>query len=189
MSQIDIEKLREVLDYNPNTGHLFWKARHPRHFPSGFGRGTGPETGCQRWNKLYAGKIAMNAINSDGYRGGPILGKRMKAHRVVWAVHYGEWPKSDIDHINGVRSDNRISNLRVATRSQNGVNRKYGNKKNSRFRGVAPAPRCRNKWSARISYKNKQYFLGIFDSEEKAADAYNQAALSLHGEFAFQNKI
>jgi len=177
------------LDYCPTTGKLFWKPRTPSHFPNGFGRGTTPESGCSRWNKMYAGQVAMHAINSDGYRGGPILGHRLKAHRVVWALVHGSWPKDDIDHINGDRSDNRISNLREATRAQNGINRRYKKKKRSKYRGVAPAPRCHNKWSARISYQNKQYFLGLFDSEDKAARAYNQAALDLHGEFAFQNKI
>lgn len=184
---ISVSRLRELLSFDAETGTLHWRERGPKDFPNGYGRGTSAEAGCQRWNESFAGRPALNAINSGGYRGGPICGSRLKAHHVVWALNYGEWPARELDHINQCRSDNRIENLRYASRSQNGVNRSYKPKGSCKFRGVAPAPRCKDKWSARISFKKKQHFLGLFDTPEAAAKAYDLEARRLHGDFAFQN--
>lgn len=100
-------ELRKLLSYDPSTGELRWKPR--------------PE-GPKEWNTQNAGKVALNTLHSDGYRMGKIKGIRMYAHRVAWVLHNGQWPKNIIDHINGDRSDNRISNLRDASASDNAKN-------------------------------------------------------------------
>lgn len=90
------EQLRQLLEYDPDTGSLFWRPR------------TGPYS--QRWNTRWAGKRA-GTINGDGYRMLKVFDQCLLAHRVVWAMHHGYWPAA-LDHRNGKRYDNRIKNLR-----------------------------------------------------------------------------
>jgi hypothetical protein len=92
-----------------------------------------------------------------------------------------------VDHHNGDSLDNRITNLRIATRSQNLCNRrKTSSKTSSRFRGVTFRKNV-GKWAARIRYLGKEIWLGLFDSEIDAAKAYDEAAKKYHGEFARLN--
>lgn len=100
-------ELRQLVEYDPETGFLTWK----------------PRDGNARFNSKLAGKPAL-AQPSKGYRTGRIKGKNYKAHRAAWAVTHGEWPQGQIDHINGDRSDNRLSNLRAVSQSENGKNQK-----------------------------------------------------------------
>ena len=74
---------------------------------------------CATWNTRYAGKEAFVAISALGYKEGPFLGKHYKAHRIIWKLVNGHEPKGQIDHINGVRADNRFANLRDVTGSEN----------------------------------------------------------------------
>jgi hypothetical protein len=92
----------------------------------------------------------------------------------------------DVDHINGDRLDNRRSNLRLATRSQNTRNRKGNKNSISGYKGVGWHARCR-KWQAAIKTDDKQLYLGLFDAPEDAARAYDAAARNLHGPFAKVN--
>lgn len=96
--------LRQRLDYDPDTGLLTW--RHSVGIP-------------QSWLAKYVGRIALDALTSDGYRRGTIDGQSFSTHRVVWAIQTGFWPVLQIDHINRVRSDNRFANLREATSVDN----------------------------------------------------------------------
>ena len=103
-------------------------------------------------------------------------------HRLAWFYVNGTWPKQ-VDHRNNVKSDNRISNLRETTSSQNNMNRKKNGRNRSGRKGVTERKRSRN-WEAQIAVDGKDVYLGKFPSLEEAANAYNAAALKYHGEFA-----
>ena len=114
-----ISWLHEILICKPETGELIWRERPRSHFVA--------EWIWRRWNRKYAGNRAGWLVN--GYRVldlGMFEGKRltsMRAGRIVWAMTKGEWPTLTIDHINRVRDDDRIDNLRDATRSEQSHNR------------------------------------------------------------------
>jgi hypothetical protein len=121
--------------------------------------------------------------SASGYRQIWFQGRQHMEHRVAWFLHYGEWPKEQVDHINGVRSDNRIANLRGATPSQNLRNRPRPRNNTSGHKGVSWNT-GRQAWLATIRYEGTNKNLGYFAAREDAAAAYNRAALKYHGEFA-----
>ena len=95
-----------------------------------------------------------------------------------------------VDHIDGNPLNNTRSNLRICTPAQNAMNKKpYKNKTATRYKGVYTVTGCKNKWQAQINYNKKYLYLGSFDSQEKAAEAYNNAAIKYYGEFAHLNKV
>lgn len=104
-------------------------------------------------------------------------------HRLAWALHYGAWPKNEIDHINGVKSDNRLSNLREANRSENQRNVGKKASSSSQLKGASFHKKHRL-WRARIRHDGASLHLGWFNSEEAAHAAYAKAANRLHGAFA-----
>lgn len=139
-----------------------------------------PDTGVFTWVKhKYKKKPLSVAGNLDksGYVRIHICGKKIAAHRLAWFFVHGEWPKEDVDHINEIKNDNRISNLRLATRSQNCMNR--GNKKT---KGAYFYPNYGN-YVAKIMKEGVSTHLGYFDTFEEAKAAYDDAAKELHGEF------
>jgi hypothetical protein len=155
------ERLKELLSYDPLTGVFLWKVAKKHG-------------GC-------VGDVA-GSKNSQGYIVIGADGKHYKAHRLAWLYHYGEIPK-EIDHANLDKSDNRISNLRPATRSQNRSNiRAYKNSASGQ-KGVSPHGMT-GKWQAVISIGGKQNYLGLFERQEDAAAAYSKAAIQLYGSFA-----
>lgn len=103
------------------------------------------------------------------------------AHRLAWLYVYGEWPLDQIDHINNDKTDNRICNLRLATQSENIVNRRAQSNNSSGRKGVT---RSGKRWSASIRSNGHRYHLGTFDTVDDAHAAYSEAACRLHGEFA-----
>lgn len=121
----------------------------------------------------------IGSIDPRGYRVLTVAKKSLLGHRVAWAMHYGEWPSKQIDHINGVRHDNRIENLRTATAAENGRNRKRGSANRSGFKGVWWS-KSNKKWVAAIRGQH----LGSFDRAEDAHAAYKKAALAQFGTFA-----
>lgn len=127
------------------------------------------------------GKV-QGSIRSTGYLECFYKGKRYLAHRLAWFLHYGEWPKGYIDHINRDRLDNRITNLRIATLGENQAN--TGPQSGRKYKGVYPS---NSGYRARITAKGRRYEGGTFSTEEEAAKAYDSLALKHHGEFAYTN--
>lgn len=149
-----------------------------------------PETGRLYWNKspkystIKPGDEAGSSHNK-GYRSVCVGGRREMAHRVAFLLYYGEWPREEIDHINGIRSDNRLENLREATKSENlrNMRRKITNK--SGFKGVYKVEYKGNvKWRAAIRVSGKTVSLGRFNTPEEAHAVYSESARKHFGEFA-----
>jgi len=105
------------------------------------------------------------------------------AHRLAWLYVHGEWPDCEVDHVNGNRSDNRISNLRLATPTQNRMNGARRRDNATGFRGVHFEPR-RKKYVAQLKIGTQRKYLGQFDTAEAAHAAYLEAAKEFYGDFA-----
>lgn len=122
-------------------------------------------------------------MSAEGYLTVGIKRKTYKLHRVIWAMHHGVWPTDDVDHINGIRSDNRICNLRAATRAENSRNKVQKSGTASGLKGVVWNKNAR-KWMALIAVGGKRHYLGYYDNPSAAHQAYRDAAVHYHGEFA-----
>lgn len=165
MKKICINKLKELLDYNPETGIFTWKVREDD----------------PQWSGHYAGKIAGSKVKK--YIRVAIDDTAYAAHRLAWAIHYGVWPVSILDHINGDGFDNRIENLREASFAQNAANAHRTKLPASGYRGVYRYKKT-DKWKAEISYENERHYLGVFDTKEEAHQAYLRASAEIHGEYS-----
>lgn len=108
--------------------------------------------------------------------------KAVRVHRLIMDAQPGQ----EVDHINGNKLDNRRSNLRFVTRSENNRNVATRRNKASRYKGVQ---REDSRWRAMIQVNKKPIYLGCFNTEEEAALAYNRAALQYHGEYAWMNTV
>ena len=125
-------------------------------------------------------------IRSDGYRQGSVNSKSYFEHRLIWLYHYGEWPKDQLDHINGIRDDNRIENLREVTNQQNQFNKKSASGSSSQYKGVYWNKNS-GKWHSRCQTSVSNKHLGFFDCEIEAAKAYDDYTKSLYGVYANPN--
>ena len=155
---ISPDDLRKVLDYNPSTGLFTWKWR-PVSFFSQSQQGQKPEARQRAWNAVWAGKPALVSVKDNEYLYGRILDRNIYAHRAAWCICNGEWPKNTIDHINGNRTDNRISNLRDVTHSENVRNFRTRKDNTSGKTGVFFCKRM-ELWFATISIEGKPVYLG-----------------------------
>ncbi len=164
---IDAGKLRGLLDYLPSLGTFIWRKR--------------PDA-TKTWNTRFANRIA-GARRPDGYVIIAINGKRYHAHRLAWLWVYGEWPKGQLDHANGSKADNRISNLRLATVSQNIANTRTRIDNAAGIKGIHFDKR-RNKWLAQICKDGQRYYLGRYKSSNEARAVYARKAVELFGPFA-----
>lgn len=173
------EYLRELFDYNPETGKFLWKARPLSHFVS--------QRGCSTWNAQHAGREAFITKNSNGYLMASVDKRRIKAHRAAWAIHHGEWTHELIDHINGDPLDNRVVNLRLASPADNSRNQKIRRDNKIGLKGVY-FHRAAGKYGAQIAVGGKPKHLGLFDTPEAAHEAYCKAAKEKHGSFANDGK-
>lgn len=160
MPVISVDRLREVLRYDPQSGLFFWRVQKSRRI--------GP--GCQAgWT------------NSKGYVEIQVDGSIYKAHRLAWFYVHGQWPVAEIDHKGLCPSDNSLPRIREATKSQNGANRRRQSNNQCGFKGV-----CQHgtKWRAQITKDGKRRNIGVFDTPALAHAAYIDAAMELHGEYA-----
>ena len=160
------ERAHEVFCCDPSTGDLVWK-RRPH--PQARAIKPGQSAGCRNIR--------------TGYRDVSIDKRAYPVHRIIYLMVHGEWPAGEIDHINGIKHDNRIANLRVATHTQNMANK--GAYKNSKtgVKGVSYHKRDR-KYYVCISASGKQHHVGSFKTIADAQQAYAEAAKRLHGDFA-----
>lgn len=162
-------ELRQLLEYDPETGRFTHKARQARHFAAA----KNPQRAANSWNKRFAGKQTFTA-GFRGYRIGGLLGTQCYAHRVAWAYMTGEWPAVEIDHINGDPSDNCFANLRSVSKSENGRNKGIGRRNKSGVMGVIWCKTI-GKWRATIRADNRQIHLGTFDDLSEAAKVRREA--------------
>lgn len=153
---ISQSKLKENLEYSHDSGHLIWKTR--------------VATGNyhQMWNALHAGKIA-GSRDKDGYRQLNILSHVYRAHSLVWLYVTGEFPMTEIDHINGIKDDNRFGNLRLATRALNTQNWSRKGRGTSGALGVT-WNKAAGKWQASGLFNGKLRYLGLYDELTIAAE-------------------
>ena len=154
--------MRDFVSYSPYDGLILWLV----------GRG----------NSIKPGAIA-GRTRQDGYVEVKILGRAYKAHNLAWELMTGERPPKGfvVDHINRNRSDNRWSNLRLASLSENGANAKLRRAKNL-AKGVSAQVKRGRIVGYRATAAGK--YLGLFADEASAHEAYLQAAKSIYGEFA-----
>ena len=142
------------------------------------------------WKKNMSDKVKVGDIagtlKKNGYIQIVFNKKSYLAHRLIYILHNGNIPKF-IDHINGIRNDNRIENLRGCTQHQNLLNRKGFGK--SKYKGVYAYGKKTIKYKSQIMLDAKLIYLGSYKTEEEAAKSYNEAAIKLHKNFAHLNQI
>jgi hypothetical protein len=153
--------VRERLNYDPSTGVLPWRTSIGKRFKVG---------------------AVAGYEDPKGYLMVGLLGRNHRAHRLIWLLVHGRWPAASIDHINGVRSDNRLSNLREATPQTNMENQRKAHKDSRHgFLGVIyQREHPLRPWTARIQANKKSRYLGYFSTPEEAHEAYLTAKRQLH---------
>lgn len=166
-SEVSIALLRRILRLDVDTGRLFWLRRDVDLFKTG--KQT-DEHNCAIWNGKHADTEAFITQNGSGYLFGFIGNKMFRAHRVVFAMHYGRWPEYEVDHINHIRSDNRPINLRDVTRQENTRNQSIRRANKTGVTGVGFS-KLHNKYEAYIGVDGKKKHIGLFLSKEDALSA------------------
>jgi hypothetical protein len=141
--RIEPALLRDLIHYDPDTGQFTWKARRPAHFTHCKRE---PAWVCRIWNARHAGRPAFGR-RVHGYIAGRILGVHVYAHQVAFAFMTGAWPESQIDHINGQRSDNRWRNLRPVDPKENARNTAMSSRNSSGVVGVSWNHEKRRWWA------------------------------------------
>lgn len=164
------DALRAMIHYDPDTGVFTWKARPDAR---------------KAWNTRYAGKSAGYdwQIGNTAYRSIRIFDWPFLGHRLAWLYMTGEWPESMVDHADTNGLNNRWSNLRPATKSQNSANSRKPVTNKTGFKGVSVAKKS-GKYRATITVNGRHKDLGIHSTPEAAHDAYCDAAAAYSGEYA-----
>jgi hypothetical protein len=157
-----IERLRELLNYDPISGALTWRA--------------------DRGHVVKAGAVA-GCLIKRGYRVVRVDGVGYSAHRLCWKLHFGSEPPAEIDHKDQNKANNAITNLRAASHSQNTVYAPPNIRNSSGVTGVDWASHA-GKWEARITKDYKRIRLGYFASKDAAIAARLKAAAELFGDFS-----
>ena len=157
------EKLKELLYYNQENGFFYWRHNKGRNV-------------IKPWDKA-------GSVNGKGYIKLQLNGKCWQAHRLAWLYVYGSLPSHDIDHINGIKSDNRISNLRPATNAQNHWNTGIRSTNKSGVKGVH-WHKGSKRWVASCRSNGKQVHLGAYLDVAEASEAIRKYRQKHHGEYA-----
>jgi hypothetical protein len=174
MAELSYAQVSALLKYDSETGKLYWLPRTPDMFPAETAFSGGQEAKAKNWNSRYAGKEAFTSVQNCGYVQGGILGRGYLAHRVAWLLVTGAWPKNQIDHINGDRTDNRIANLREVSNAENARNMSISSRNKSGVPGVFWDTK-RGKWVANIGENSRTRHLGSFDDFNLAVEAREKA--------------
>jgi hypothetical protein len=157
------EEMSQWFSYDSDSGSIKWKISPNK-------------------NHIKPGSKAGN-MNSQGYLHVTFFGRRILVHRLAWLLFHGSWPEDQIDHINMVRDDNRIVNLREATNGENKWNTLAQSNSSHGSKGVAWDAQ-KQRWVARIMVHGRRIKIGRYRTREEAARAYAGAAEKLAGEFA-----
>jgi hypothetical protein len=147
----------ERLSYDSRTGIFKWKSRAAPHVPKG--------------------SKAGSLDKSSGYVRIIISGRKYRAHRLAWLIVYGSFPPEQIDHINGIKHDNRIINLRAVTNAENSRNKSLCISNKSGHTGICYNKKT-NKWKAAIGSNYKNVYLGSFENKEDAIEARRIAEIN-----------
>lgn len=153
------ERLLEVLRYDPATGEMYWRVSR----------------GCR-----IAGAVAGNS-HDDGYVYIKVDKVIYRRTRLIWLYVHGRWPRVHIDHANRDTSDDRLQNLREATRSQNLGNRKINKNNSTGFKGVCEV---KGRFRTYLNAHGRRLNIGAYDTAEQAGAAYMAKARETFGEFA-----
>lgn len=169
-NELTADYARGALAYNPDTGELTWRHRADQ---------------SKWWNASYAGKHA-GTTNYAGYRCLRIGGRHYRCNRIIYLMMTGNWPEQIVDHINGIKGDDRWSNLRSASFVQNIANSGVRTTNKVGVKGVHLRidKGGRIRWRACIRHNGKTKNLGYYDSPTEAGAAYQRASRMLHGEFS-----
>jgi hypothetical protein len=170
--QLDQTTLKRLLHYDPQTGLFVWRER---------------DDVPNSWNGRYAGKVAGYdwhvPRSASSYRSIRIFNWPFLGHRLAFLYMTGEWPPHDVDHIDMNGLNNRWSNLRMATKTQNSGNRLTTRANRTGFKNVS-LHKPTGRYRAYISLNGRQKWLGYHDTPEAAYAAYCEAARAKYGEFA-----
>jgi hypothetical protein len=157
---ITIERLKDVLGYCEVTGNFYWRKKLSK--------------------KTVVGAFAGTS-DLKGYRNIRIDGVIYRAHRLAWLYVYGEMPNGEVDHINGVKFDNKISNLRVTTRGENAQNQTRPSRRSTTgYLGVSVTKNKSNPFRAEIRINRVGRYLGVYETAKEAHEAYLMAKKDLH---------
>lgn len=164
------QAIKDRLHYDPATGILTWRDPRPEDFRS--------EAHMRTWRTRFAGQKA-GKLRPDGYISVRITVDGVTtcflAHRIAWFVAHGRWPEGQIDHVNGVRTDNRIENLRDVSPLENRRNMRCYARSQTGVAGVTWSAHAK-RWMARINTDGRQKNLGYFLRFEDAVTARERAA-------------
>lgn len=158
MKVLTYQRACELLSYDPGTGIVLWRVN----------RKGGARAGSEAGTTMFV-----------GYRKIGIDGREYLTHRIAWLLATGCWPAFEIDHINGNRTDNRLANLRQATRAENSQNNAIRSTNTSGFAGVT-WNKVWKKWQAQITTNRRLRIVGYFDDPESASEAYIAAKREMH---------
>lgn len=153
---MNIENIGRLVAYEPDTGLLRWRVNAS--------------------NRRAAGAVAGCKCKTSGYVLVRVDGRLHRAHRLIWLMVHGDFPALDVDHINGDRADNRLANLRLATRSENLQNMRRGRGES----GLLGAHTCRGRWRSAIQVAGVSRNLGCFETAQEAHHAYLAVKQQVH---------